>query len=128
MPVLMMATFKIDADIKQNQNPQWQAINDIKGGKVLVISPPWEDLNYCYYTDKEKYFLGSRKAFETTRKADNIIVDYEFIANITQYKSKNVLVSIKSLDSNIELKKVLDDHFVFLNEHSSNLLEFAPKP
>lgn len=127
MPILMLATFRIDADINQSKDKHWKKVSDLRNGKILVLSPSWENLNYCYYSDKEKYFLGSRNAAKMEQKKNEIYVDYEFCTDWKSFNvhNKNILVYAKPLD--FKLKQVLEKHFVLVTHYNDQLSEYKLK-
>jgi uncharacterized membrane protein len=127
VPILMLATFEIDKDIKLSQDELWSAIKANRREKIVVLSPSWLDLNYCYYADKEHYFLKSRADFDSVRKADSIYLDYEFELNFATLNKKNVLLCIKDLNQKPGLKHIMETQFSCVKEVYPGLWEYAPK-
>lgn len=128
LPILFMATFKIKSDIGQDKTTTWKIINEIADDKIVVFSPAWNDANYCYHTNKELYFTDSKIKFDSLRKQDGIFKNYELVdtwkINAT---GKRVIVSLKNGYSHTDFDKILNEHFVVVQQLSNELWEYRVK-
>ena len=124
VPVLFLATFKIDADINMDSNVKWEFIKSQTKNHNLIISPSWDDLNYCYYLDSEYFFVNSRAEFDSLRFKSKIYTELDFIKNPQLFSENEFYVYSKNqtFDKNIELifkenfslhKKINDYLFVY---------------
>ena len=127
-PILFIATFKIKSDINQVKTDKWAIINSIKEDKTVVLSPAWNDVNYCYHTNKELYFVKSLAEFVKLRQKDYIFADYELVDTWKENATnRRVLVSINDNNKHAGFQKMLNDHFILVQQLSDELFEYKVK-
>ena len=93
LPILLMLTFKIDSDINQSQDKKWAEIEKFKKNTAVIVDPKWERLNYCYYSNVNKYFVTTRDAFEATLIDNNIYNKNNFPNTYFQNLPDTIIVS-----------------------------------
>ena len=103
-------------------------VNCITEPKIVVLSPSWNDANYCYHTNKELYFTKSKIGFDSLRKKDGIYRNYELVDTWQKNATnKRVFVSKKKGYEHIDFDKMLLEHFEIVEKLSDEIWEYKVK-
>lgn len=128
LPILFAVTFKIDSDINQSKTNDWKIINDVTEPKIVVLSPAWNDVNYCYHTNKQLYFTKTKLAFDEIRKQNGVFKDYELVDTWKENATdKRVFVSIDDNRKHDDFQNMLQKHFIQIQELGNGLYEYRVK-
>jgi 4-amino-4-deoxy-L-arabinose transferase-like glycosyltransferase len=129
LPLVMLFSFKINADVQHERTAEWKIIAEQKNAKAVVFSPAWRNKDYCYHLNKEFYYTKTLQEFGDKMHKNLIFEDYFFVTwqHLYPIKGKSVFVFDDDPDPTPELDKMLNDKFTLVKEHTKNLKEYLVK-
>ena len=126
MPLLFLFTYKIEADLHFALDKEWEIVSNSQEEKIVVFSPAWRDLDYCFSTNPDYYFVDNREEYQDRTHADLLFKDYFFGAwwYLNDLKNKRVFVLDDDFSPTPVFDAVLQNKFILVKQHTEKLSEY----